>query len=53
MKRIAHWFAHLLGLNCGRVISWTRKDGTVMIGFRCECGNVSGIHPSLAKESQS
>lgn len=43
--RIAHW----LGWNCGQVESWTANNGKVMIGFRCECGKLSGVHPSLVE----
>lgn len=46
MKRLAHWIAHRFGWNHGYVETWTRNDGTLMVGYRCKgCGKLSGIHP--------
>ena len=46
---IKHWLAHRLGWNGGRIASWLVGD-TVMIGFLCSCGSLSGIHESLARD---
>lgn len=45
MTRFTHWLAHLFGWNCGRIETWTRRDGQTMVGFRCTCGQLRGVHP--------
>lgn len=48
MTRLLHTLAHWFGWNHGTVESWWRKDGTLMIGFRCSgCGRISGVHESV------
>lgn len=47
MKALVSWARHKLGLNSGTVEAWTRRDGTVMIGYKCECGETHGIHPAV------
>jgi hypothetical protein len=50
MTRLLHRLAHYLGLTTGRVETWRRRDGTLMVGFRCDgCGKLTGVHPSLVK----
>lgn len=46
--RIRHRIAHWLGWNCGRVETWWAGD-RLMVGFRCECGKLQGIHPAHIK----
>ena len=45
VRFLSHRISHLLGMNCGRVETWAAKNGRIMVGFRCECGELSGIHP--------
>lgn len=47
MKRLLHWLAHLTGWNHGWVETWWHGK-TLMVGFRCDCGRLSGIHPSYS-----
>lgn len=42
-----HKIAHLLRWNYGRVKTWWRDDGQLMVGFECsKCGKLSGVHES-------
>ena len=45
--RFTHWITHLLGWNTGYVYSWWDGD-RLMIGFRCSCGDIQGVHESRA-----
>lgn len=49
LKRIKHRIAHLTGWNLGQVEAWRDRNGRLMIGFRCECGQLEGIHPSFTE----
>ena len=44
--KLAHWIAHLFGLNGGEVTTYW-EGNRLMVGFRCDgCGAVSGLHES-------
>lgn len=43
---LRHRLAHHCGLNSGKVETWHARNGKLMVGFRCECGELSGIHPA-------
>ena len=46
---LRHRWAHRVGANTGHVETWTRRDGTVMVGFRCDgCGETTGVRPIVA-----
>ena len=49
--RLGHWIKHRLRLTRPDLETWCRRDGEVMIGYRCpECGALEGIHPFYARE---
>jgi hypothetical protein len=43
LSRIKHRLAHAIGWNLGRVETWWEGE-ELMVGFRCECGDLSGVH---------
>ena len=45
IHRIWHWLQHQFGWNHGTVEVWTDPDGTVMVGFLCECGELRHVGP--------
>jgi hypothetical protein len=50
MDKIIHYIEHLLGWNCGTVVSAWAEDGTLWIGFQCVgCGKIGGRHGSKVK----
>jgi hypothetical protein len=43
MKKIFHWFAHLLKMHEGKLVFWTANDKNY-VGFKCSgCGKVQGV----------
>ncbi len=49
---LKHRIAHLFGWNHGSVETWWKDDQrlVLMVGFRCECGALSGVHESRWNE---
>lgn len=43
MLRFIHRLRHLVGWNTGSVETWWHGE-TLMVGFRCECGELQGVH---------
>ena len=48
MSWLWHWLARRLGTNTGRVVTWYYRE-RLMVGFRCDCGRLQGIHPALVR----
>ncbi len=45
MKRLWHRLMHLLGRNHGQVVTqWDAERDVLWVGYRCECGEVQGVH---------
>lgn len=44
MKAWLHKLAHWTGWNRGIVVAATDRRGLVWVGFRCQCGKLSGKH---------
>jgi hypothetical protein len=44
VRRLLHGLAHLTGWNHGRVETWYAGQ-RLMVGFRCSCGKLTGVHP--------
>lgn len=42
---LRHCIAHWTGWNQGSVETWWNGE-RLMVGFRCTCGKLSGVHPS-------
>jgi hypothetical protein len=51
LKKIFHWFSHLLGTNSGKVATW-QEDGYIHVGFECECGKIDpkSVHKIIESE---
>jgi hypothetical protein len=45
LAELRHWWAHRCGSNEGDVVTWTARDGRLMVGFFClGCARVCGAH---------
>ncbi len=53
MKRMTlwHYFLHIMGWNTGEVETWWELE-KLMVGFRCNCGRISGIHESCTEKQR-
>jgi hypothetical protein len=45
IRKLIHLIAHLAGWNRGMVETWW-EDKKLMVGFRCDCGELMGVHES-------
>lgn len=43
---ILNWYRHRFGSVTGTMRCWRRRDGIVMLGFECDCGEMHAIHPA-------
>lgn len=44
-RRLGDAIAHRLGTNVGHLVTWTGRDGRLMVGFFCDgCARVTGVH---------
>jgi hypothetical protein len=45
LAELRHRLAHRLGRQTGTTVSWTARDGRLMVGFFCDgCARVTGVH---------
>lgn len=44
MKRLLMWLKHKLKTNTGKPETFYNDDGDMMVGFRCECGELHDTH---------
>lgn len=52
MKNFIHKLAHIFGMNYGKIETFWEGE-ILMIGFRCECGELSSTEPVYSWKSET
>lgn len=49
VRTFFHWLAHIAQTNTGVIECW-HDNGVLMVGFRCDCGRLDGVHKAHLPE---